>query len=120
MFLLVYPFKRYTIGAGRTIQEMNQEVHQLWELTWFLPMLQFFIIMFAVALVINVTRLKIVNVKKEYQEIYAVSQSRGVFTVRCNACNFDNHISSTHCGKCEESLRITAKAGMNPAGQESL
>jgi hypothetical protein len=104
MFLLAFPNRMYIVGAGRTAITVNEETHRIWEIRWFLPMLQFFLIMFAVSLLICILRYKIVSVKKEYTELYALTESRELCFVKCRACGFDNHMSSVNCGKCNSSL----------------
>ncbi|MDR2531503.1 MAG: hypothetical protein LBC82_01515 [Oscillospiraceae bacterium] len=105
MFLLAFPNRMYTVGEGRTARVIGEETHRIWEMRWFLPMLQFFLIMFLIGLAISVLRYKIVSVQKEYEELYAVSRARKPQETTCRICGFENHISSVNCGKCEAKSR---------------
>ncbi|MCL2694662.1 MAG: hypothetical protein FWE60_06115 [Oscillospiraceae bacterium] len=105
MFVLVFPFREYEQQQGRRIVMINAYEHQVWEMRWFFPMLRVFIFLFFAGLVISVIRLKIINVKKEYNEIYAVHATRNIQNTKCRSCGFDNHISSTNCGSCGGALR---------------
>jgi uncharacterized membrane protein len=105
MFVLVFPFRQYERQEGRRIVMVNAYEHSVWEMHWFFPMLRMFILLFIIGLAISVLRLKIVNVKKEYDDIYALSKIRKVVNIKCRACGFDNHLSSINCGSCGEALR---------------
>jgi len=116
MFVLVSPFQKYTVGRAT----YNEDLARLWEINWFLPMLGFFFVIFAVHLIISAVRLGIFNVKKEYDEVYAIAKSRALITIRCRACGFDNHVSSVCCGNCDADLHVPKGIGVNrPADKPS-
>ncbi|MCL2019332.1 MAG: hypothetical protein FWG70_06165 [Oscillospiraceae bacterium] len=107
VLLFIFPNLSYEIGAGRTLETKNVYEHALWEMNWFFPMVQFFLILFTVNLIISILRLIIAKVNNDYMELYFVSQSRNTDFINCRACGFDNHISSVNCGDCGIALRST-------------
>lgn|GEM_PF-2585131 len=109
MLVLVLPFGKYWREVGRRTVLENEVSHKAWELNWFLPMLQFFTVIFTISLLISILRYIIVSVKKEYNEVYAVAQSRKKMVIRCISCGFDNHTSSVCCGNCGEDMRLAGK-----------
>jgi len=106
MFLVAFPNLRYDIGAGRTLETRNINEHRIWEMSWFYPMLQTLLILFVIGLLISILRLKIAKVNHEYDELYALSESRKMEFLICRACGFDNHVSSIRCADCETALRF--------------
>jgi len=106
IFMLVYPYK---FDPGRTytsrrVRDADEALSRVWEMNWFIPMLSLFLILFIVFLLINVVRLKMVLIKDEYDELSALKASRSITYVKCKACGFDNHKSSTKCAECEAEM----------------
>jgi hypothetical protein len=105
MYLLAFPNRMYVIGSGRTALVRHEETHRIWEISWFLPMLQIFLILFLAGLLISILRYKISSVNKEYHELYELTHAKDMFFTRCRSCGFENHVSSVGCAKCEGVLR---------------
>ncbi|MCL2077137.1 MAG: hypothetical protein FWH08_01870 [Oscillospiraceae bacterium] len=113
MLLLVSPNQSYVVGAGRAGRVVNENLHALWEIDWFLPMLGFLLVMLAIGLVIDITRLKAVYVIHEYEEIYAFGKERVIKTQKCGSCGFENHPTSRLCADCGKALSgLTGKRAM--------
>lgn len=106
MLLIVYPNREYVVGTHRMTQRtINADLHRMWELNWFIPMLMFFAGVFVAGLLINALRYKIVSVLDEYNELYNVANARKNQSVTCPACGFENHQNSICCGDCEAALK---------------